>query len=191
MGKLNVAFIVRRHWRSIVRNPNTDAKQVSFTLLYALIPLALGALWVILKLTTEVIDGRLDSSTVMTAVSILVGFLLALLIWVFQLRRDYEPSNFVTTDSDVSKLLDELFTNTSYAVLVAGVVVVATVPIFRLPQLASTVADATICVLLAHLGLTLLILVRRMAIAYEKLAKEKDDERKALRQGSPRTRIPQ
>src|SRR5699024_3224853 len=119
MGKISVTFILSKHWSTIFRNPNTNRVEPKFGIVYSVVPIVVGVTWTLLLHFSDVLGAGLVRSDVLTAVSILVGFLFGLLIWVFQLRRDYTPSLLVTTDKTITKLLDEVFANTSYAVLLS------------------------------------------------------------------------
>src|SRR5699024_6887643 len=91
-------------------------------------------------------------------------------------------SLLVTTDKTITKLLDEVFANTSYAVLLSGVFVALSLVGTGVPTMLHALGEGVAAALLVHLALTLLLLLRRTASAYQKLAKEKDDEREALLQ---------
>lgn len=182
MQKFNVWFLVSRHWRAVSRSPSSRVFQPIVTAVYVLLPLLAGGGWYRLRTKHAQLEEVLDSAAILAAVAILIGFLFALVTWIFQLRRDYSPSHWLpSTDAEIPELLDQSFASACYGVLVSG-----TISLLAVPALAGTGGiapyfEAVLVALIMHLALTLLMLVRRLAIAYDKLADEKDDERKAIR----------
>lgn len=188
MQKFNVFFIVRRHWSAVTRDPHTNSHQPLPTLGYCSLPLVFGIAWVIARQRIPGLNGVLDTTAVMAAVAVLIGFMLALVTWIFQLRRDYDPSPWLTTtDSGIPELLDQSFTSASYGVLASGVTALLAIPALAGSGAVAPYFEGVLVVAILHLALTLLMLLRRMAVAYDKLAAEKDRERDVLRQ-KPRSK---
>lgn len=185
MQKFNVWFLVSRHWSAVTRAPLTRTFQPIVTALYVLLPLIMGYAWVRLRAEHAALEGVLDSSAILAAVAILIGFLFALVTWIFQLRRDYNPSHWLpATDAEIPKLLDQSFASACYGVLVSGTISLLAVPALAGEGAVAAYFEAVLIVLIAHLALTLLMLVRRLAIAYDKLAVEKDEELRVVREQS-------
>lgn len=174
MQKHSIWFLVARHWRAVARNPNTDAFQLLAVLVAAVIPSVSALLWAYFRHRGDFGDDILDLGFVLTAVSILVGFLFGLMTWIFQLRRDYSPSPVLDwTDASIPKLLDETFYAATYGAFLAGVAVVFAVPKLSGAPALNLAQEAVVLGLVVHLALTLLMLLRRLAISYDKLANEK------------------
>lgn len=200
MNKFNVFFILHNHWRAVACDPHTGALQPIPSAFYVMVPIALGGGWASLRMQDGGLAGVLDPTAIMSAVAILIGFLLALVTWIFQLRRDYVPSEHLdATDADIPKLLDQSFYSACYGVLAAGGTALLAIPTLAglggvasvpgndpagpadvLPVVAPAL-EAILVVAIVHLAITVLMLLRRLAIAYGKLADEKDDEQKVLR----------
>lgn len=207
MNKFNVFFIVRNHWRAVTSSPHTGALQPIPSAFYVMVPVVLGGGWAYLRMRDGGLAGVLDPTAIMSAVAILIGFLLALVTWIFQLRRDYVPSEHLdVTDADIPELLDQSFYSACYGVLTAGGTALLAIPTLVglggaaaapgndpvastefLPALAPAL-EAVLVMAIVHLAITVLMLLRRLAIAYGKLADEKDDEQKVLRDRRRRQR---
>ena len=182
MQKHSIWFLVAQHWRAVARNPHTDALQPLAILLATVVPLGSGVAWVYLRLSGALGDDVIDLGFILTAVSILAGFLFGLMTWIFQLRRDYTPSPILDwTDADIPKLLDQTFRAASYGALLAGATVACAVPSLPLAPAIAMVQEVVVVGLIVHLVLTLLMLLRRLAVAYEKLAAEKDRAEERVR----------
>lgn len=182
MQKLNVLFIVARYWRAVACSPITGAKQLLATAMALLVPVAFGSGWFALRVEDLVGANPLDRGAILTAVAILVGFLFALVTWIFQLRRDYSPSPILdSTDASIPRLLDETFTAAAYGTLVTGFAAIICVLKFEGGSVAQFVHESLIIATSTHLVTVLMLLVRRLAIAYDKLIGEKDDVEQKLR----------
>lgn len=183
MQKINVWFLIARHWRAVARNPYTNAFHLSSVLLAILAPLATGSAWAALRHVGIVGADVLDLGVVLTTVSILVGFLFGVVTWIFQLRRDYSPSPLLNwTDASIPKLLNETFAVAAYGVLVAGTTALLAVPQLPKAPTLGLVQEAILAGLVVHLALTMLMLLRRLAIAYDKLGGEKDRIEQRMRE---------
>jgi hypothetical protein len=123
---------------------------------------------------------------VIGGLSLLAGFLFALVIFVFQLRLQLPRGDDRQVPSDLGQLIDELFANVTYSVVIAviatAVTIVATTsaPIDGATITKQAAADAAasldapsviLVALITHLLAMLLVCLRRTSAAYRELKK--------------------
>lgn len=115
---------------------------------------------------------------VVGGLAILAGFLFALVIFVFQLRLQVTHDPRVAPQGRLPRLLDELFANVSYAVLVGLATAVLAVAVSATrtadPKTGNLPAvnrwwSAVLVLLVAHLMLLIAMALRRTRAAYREL----------------------
>lgn len=170
-SKVSVAPIVKDHLATL-RDASTGKPRLLDWLLVGGVPLAVGAVALARGFTlTSIAD-------LGAMVAVLAGLLFALVIFVFQLRLQVAHDPRVHKDSVVVPLIDELFANVMYAVVV-GLVDAALVMLAantRVVDSAGTLQavnvwwSAGIAVVTAHWLLTILMCLKRTRSAYARLA---------------------
>lgn len=115
---------------------------------------------------------------VVGGLSILAGFLFGLVIFVFQLRLQVTHDPRVAPQGRLPRLLDQLFANVSYAVLVGLVTAAAAIAASATRSVNPATGDlmavnrwwsAALVYLFAHLLLLLAMALRRTRAAYREL----------------------
>jgi hypothetical protein len=166
MNKVNVFPLTRNHIDTL-RNYDSNRRSVGDYLLFFVLPLIAGAIlvWLGFGFRGDAVNGFL------TTFSILVGLLLNLLVLVLTVALAQAP---FTADAKMRKtLLQEIFVNICFAVLVSVVVVVTALvalSYMRSEPGATTGKIATFILTscTANFMLTMLMIIKRMYLAMRK-----------------------
>ncbi len=152
-GKVDIRDILRDHFRTLV---SYDSKRphVGDYILFYVVPLAAVAVAVWRHFVLS--EGAVG--VLMGAVAILAGLLFNLLVLIHGFSRTTGP----TTPEDGKQLLSETYANIAYATLVA---LLSLVPLSYLANGHgpwTRIANGLSLYLLLHLGLTLLLILKRI-----------------------------
>lgn len=172
--KVNILPIVRAHFKTL-RNDATKRRSIGDLILQIFVP-ALSILACIWPLS---VDLESKYSNLLAALAIIFGFAFAAAIFIFQLRMQMAEMQVLSRKSPVAEiapqidssapvLVNELFSNCLYAVLVSGATVLWTglVDGLSLPVW----CDYIIVGLIAHLVIVLLMCFKRINAAYMRVA---------------------
>lgn len=168
--KLNVTATVYDHFHTLRHSGSDRLNKVDIFVMYGL-PAALGAVLVIADVHIKGV------SAVIAGVSILTGLLFALVIYVFQLRLQVANDPRVTRGGHLTTLLDELFSNVTYAVLVGlATTLVSVVAATGEAPISDTWGgginrwwSGILAIVGVHLVFTVLMCLKRTRAAYEEL----------------------
>lgn len=139
---------------------------------------------VVLAVATFVFAGRVnDASAIVGGASVLSGFLFGVVVYVFQLRQSLVHDPRVQRQARLPVLIDEMFSNVVYAVLVSfaltalALVIAATQEHDAAGVLVPTapIVTAALVLLAAHLLAVVLMCMKRLRRAYEELKRTKAD----------------
>lgn len=176
--KINVLPIAAAHFNTL-RNDATGRRSTGDILLHLIVPvLTIAACIWPLK-----IDLETAYSNILAALAIIFGFAFAAVIFIFQLRMQMSEMQISSQKSPVAEiapqidasapiLINELFSNCLYAVLVSGAAVLWTglVEGFSLPVW----CDSIIAGLISHLVIVLMMCFKRINSAFRKVANLKN-----------------
>jgi len=161
-AKWSVSFLIKDQLDTFV-SERTHKPWIPDYIAFFAAPIALGSIAFLFHFRFENVDGILAGVTIFT------GLLFALVIHVFTLGLRITDDPRIGSGTRTSRLIDQLQTNVSYAVLVGIVTTVAL-------AVASSTTDsghrvgrvmtAILVILLAHLVLTILMILKRMRSAY-------------------------
>lgn len=173
--KHNLWGFVKAHW-STLDTVGSRVAQAGIPLAVAVFvafPLIPGQ-WPALKWVKQYASPEWSENYdgLLTMASILFGFFFAMAVFVFQLRAErdiLDPKHRVQTDNRAKPLVDELFTNCAYAVIVTGTVAAITLVVTLFPGLAAYGANAVLSALVVHIGLLSMMCVRRLGSAYRQV----------------------
>lgn len=118
-----------------------------------------------------------DFGQVLAGIAILTGFAFALIVFVFQLRLDLVERRAVHPGGVAARLVNELFTNVSYATLVGLATVVFLVAAGALgappdaPGALGLFTSSIAVFLGSHFFLTLVMCIKRLYTAYDRFAR--------------------
>lgn len=169
-SKVSPVPIVREQLGTL-RNHRTGRPSVVDWLVLVGLPLVLGfAMWATKTLVV-------DAGQLLAGLAVLTGFVFGLLVFVFQLKLSATQDPRVPAGGILSNLLDELFANIAYTVLVGLVSVVlilvstsigsALPPAAGATTVLNTVWSAVVVGALAHFSLMLLMCLKRTHLAYK------------------------
>lgn len=173
--KINILPIAKAHFKTL-RNDATQERSLGDIALHLLVPVLTFALcaWP-LHLDLE---GKY--SNILAALAIIFGFAFAAVIFIFQLRMQMAEMQVLSRKSPVAEiapqidptapiLVNELFSNCLYAVLVSGVAVLWTgaVDAVNLPVW----CDYLIASLIAHLVVVLMMCFKRINAAFNRITR--------------------
>ncbi|SOC53543.1 hypothetical protein SAMN05660748_4490 [Blastococcus aggregatus] len=171
MTKFSVGPVISDHLGTLEDERTHTARWQDWAMLYGL-PAAAGAplaIWnVQLQGIGEVVGG----------LAILAGFLFGLVVFVFQLRLQVTADPRVAPQGLLPRLLDQLFANVSYAVLVGFMTVGVSIAASATRSLDAKTGDlmavnrwwsAVLVLLFAHLMLLLAMSLKRLRRAYQEL----------------------
>jgi len=131
-----------------------------------LLPLVVG-------IVAPLVGARLhDAGQVIAGAAVLAGFSFGLAVYVFQLRMDAARDPRIPRGSKLHELLDELFANVRYSILVgllAVALATAGVAFHDSAEPLNGWWTGAIIVLCVHFGLTILMCLKRLGAAYRKL----------------------
>lgn len=171
MSKFSVIPVISDHLGTLEDERTHTRRWQDWAALYG-VPLAAAILIAVFRVELQGIDD------VVGGLSILAGFLFGLLIFVFQLRLQVTNDPRVARQGLLPRLLDQLFSNVSYAVLVgfvtATVAIAASATRTPFPDSADLMAvnrwwSAVLVALFVHLMLMLAMALRRLRTAYREL----------------------
>jgi hypothetical protein len=170
MSKFSVAPIIKKHVATLQDDRTGRPRWQDWVVLYGF-PAAAGAI-------TKFYGVRLDGiGEVVGGLSILAGFLFGILIFVFQLRMQAASDPRVAPQGSLVKLLDQLFANVNYSVVVgfltATVAIAASATRVTCPDGSVEPLNqwwsSVLVVLFLHLMLLLGMALKRLAKAYQEL----------------------
>lgn len=172
-SKVNVLPIISAHFRTL-RNAATGRVAISDYLVQVGVPLLLGvAAW----LTNTELKGAYGN--IVAALAIIFGFAFAVTVFVFQLRMqmaEMQISSEQTRVAEISPQMDkrapvlvnELFSNCLYAVLLSGAATVLAGSIE--PLHFGQLGDWMLVAMISHLILVMLMCFKRLNAAYSKVS---------------------
>lgn len=123
---------------------------------------------------TFAVPGRdVDLSGLLAGIALVAGALVGLAVLMFELQLGRSNSGRIPRSLKVQQLIDQLFHNSVYAAVVAGLVcfVILLVDIFPLGR----TGFAIVAFLGVHLGVVGLMCIKRISQAYVELRKEQDE----------------
>lgn len=166
-SKASVIPTVRAHFDTFRDDSSNGSLHLPDYAIFLGIPLGAAALVVLGEVRLKEISGFLGGLAVFTAL------LFGLVIFVFQLRLQLRTDGEFSAHSTLVRLIDQLFANVNYAVVV-GVVTTA-VGVIAASTLDSTTGapvwvSAVLTALATHLVLTIFMCVKRVHSAYRQLA---------------------
>lgn len=163
-SKMAVWPVVHEHMDTL-RDARTNRYSLSDMLGQFGVPLLLGAV-------APILGFRLwDAGQVVQGAAILAGFSFGLAIYVFQLRMEAARDPRIPKGAAVLDLLDELFANVRYSILIGIAVVViavAAVAFHQGSEELNAVWTGTIIAASVHFILTILMCMKRLGRAYDK-----------------------
>lgn len=158
-SKTDMRPIVRAHLQTL-RNNRTNRPSVIDYFVQIGIPIALGAVMACTRTAFS------DISALLTVVSILAGLSFALAIFVFEIRQSLKQK--YRKDSAVLEIVDELFQNVIYSVLIGlistGLGALSTV--FAKGSTAELVFQVLAVVATSHFFIVLLMCLKRLNAVY-------------------------
>lgn len=169
-GKTAIRPLVADHLRTF-RDDRTGKRRLRDYLVHFAAPAALAALGVALGLRLA------DAAQIIAGAAVLAGFSFGLAVFVFQLRLDAGRDPRVPKGSTLLELIDELFNNVLYSIVIGLALVVAVVAAtsFTAPPPGESPAPlsgwwtAGVVALGLHYILTLLMCLKRTRAAYKNL----------------------
>ncbi|MGM7670275.1 hypothetical protein [Microbacterium sp. A93] len=142
-------------------------------------PIVLGAGFGVWQVATE---ASFPFGNLLAGLAILFGFFLALTTFVFSLRRQVSTRRPLT-DLRAPVLIDELFVNCEYAVIVSGA---ATVLALLFDVIGQPILGSVLIVALAHIFVLVMMCLKRLNRAYEIHKEDLRAEARAARDGRQR-----
>jgi hypothetical protein len=169
-SKMSVGPVVRDHFATLSSSKSVSARWRDYSLAVG-VPVLVGVAALIFHWQLASIG------EIATTVSILAGLLFALVIYVFQLRIDVAHDPRIANDGIVARLLDELFSNVLYAVLVG----LASAVVVMIAANTRTQTDngldavnpwwtAAVLAIVTHLIMTIFMCLKRTRSAYHRLS---------------------
>lgn len=172
-SKINVLPIIKNHFRTL-NNARTNRPSIGDFIVHLGFPLAIAvaALWFHLDLTDHY-------ANVIAALAIVFGFAFAVTVFVFQLRMQMAAMQVSSKETDIAQiapqidtaapqLVDELFGNCLYAVLLSGfaALLASLIGPFNL----KTFGVGLLVWVVSHLLIVLLMCIKRINAAYKKVS---------------------
>lgn len=161
-SKINLSNIVHDHLHTF-RNPKFEGISWLELLVYLILPLAI-ALPVVLFLKFTFSDNLLN--VLITALSILIGLLLNLLVILFDISGKVEKTDPMHGVKKV--LLKETYSNVSFGILVSIIGVGALVICFKDQKLIKLIANVCAIYFISMFVYTLLMILKRTHILLSK-----------------------
>ncbi len=156
LRKIDLRDVVRDHFRTLVRYPDTRTSPADIVL-FVLLPLALaaGAAALHILLSPVAVD------VLTNAMAILAGLLFNLLVLIHSLARGYQGP---TGTADAQNLLQQVYANIAYSILLALLALVPLVFVASAPDARrlAIVASSVALFLVIHFTLTLLMVLKRV-----------------------------
>ncbi|MDO5619307.1 hypothetical protein [Kocuria sp.] len=174
-SKISPRTIVKEHYETFYdhRDPARTSWRSRADYIWSLgLPLALAACFIIFNWRVQ------DFGQVLAGVAILTGFAFGLIVFVFQLRLDLIERRGAASNGPAARLVNELFTNTSYATLVGLVTVVVVVALGALGASTDNASSELgrwssgfVVLFGSHFVLTLVMCIKRLYTAYDRFAR--------------------
>lgn len=164
-SKIQVVPVVRDHVATL-RDARTARPRVGDILTHYALPVSLGI--AIPMLGVRMTDG----SQYVAGAAILAGLSFALAVYVFQLRLEAQRDPRIPREAVLLDLIDELFTNVCYSMLVGlalAAVTIAASAYSRSGAPAGPVVTGIVIALGIHYLITILMCIKRLRAAYLQL----------------------
>lgn len=161
-SKVNVGLIVKDHWRTLYDVPAGRSRPSTGDILtFYFVPAVAGALlyWSGVRLPDETV------AVLVTAYAVLAGLLFNLLVLTHRIARDVLSSN---VPDDYRRLLREVYTNISYAVLIAFLTLLLLIAIAVVADRYRAPLEGFGFFALGHFLLTMLMVVKRAHVVLRK-----------------------
>lgn len=170
-SKTAISPLVKDHLRTL-RDHRTGRVRVRDYLVQYGAPLAVAGVGVALGLRLA------DATHIIAGAAVLAGFSFGLAVFVFQLRLDAVRDPRVPKGSLLLDLIDELFSNVVYSILVGLALVVATIsatsfsppaPFWQTPEPLNAWWTTGVVALALHYLVTIAMCLKRTRAAYREL----------------------
>lgn len=169
MAKFSIAPAVRDHIETLYDN-TSDARKLHIPDVAAMYGLPLGC-----AVVSYLFGVRLRGiGEIISGVSVLTGLLFALIVYIFQLRLQVAADPRVVRGGRLTTLLDELFSNISYAVIVGLATSITAITAASLRNgegQAPIWISALVIAAGIHLVLTVLMCMKRIREAYRTMTR--------------------
>ncbi len=166
-GKINIYSIIKDHI-STLKAYRSDNISIADLFIFYITPFFIIFI-LSLVLNLDVLVGQIICSKdfAVTSISIFTGFLFNVLILIYDVSLRLKTKKQITLPDDIINLsldlLMELYYNISYEILVSLIVVFSYLLLVMLPAYSKLIA-VVISYLVIHLGLTLLMILKRTHI---------------------------
>ena len=168
-GRLGLSSVVTNHFSTMWVLDNDGQRHVARVdiLLFGVLPVAAG-------LATAIARARFrDPGALLSATAITTGLLLGLVIHLFTLGLKIAEDARYNPTSPISTLIRETFDNAVYATVVsltATAFIVTTLLVGVPSKGVNPVLGGVLVAVTVHLGLTILMVLRRVSVAYTRMA---------------------
>jgi hypothetical protein len=155
-SKINVSDIIFRHFKTLI-NANTRKTDNEDVFLFIVLPLIVAICLGLLKLTVS----KEVANTLITILSIFVGLLINVIVLLFDIvKRDEEVNKIKNV------VLRETLINISYTILISLVTILVALFSFIDYWYIKQIFSVIIYFLMTHIGVTLLMVIKRMYLLF-------------------------